>query len=280
MALADNYTDEDSILDIVGITVDKLPDGYMDRVLPKIDAQVDRYIRSTCKPTLKLEQFTGESLDVTIRPFVPIMNIQKLEINDTDITIDSLSYKKSGEVQLTQNSEVRYYNSSSNSQYPDNVVIKYQYAWLENTIITDSNLKDESSGSSVEIEILDASQFEDNDYIMIEGFDKNWEITKIISRNETTNTITCNLNVSHEAGSIISRVDYPDEVKTLATWIGAIFVSEYMIGNTYTFATSVTQAEYSTTFGVPYTHFRDVLKNAQQERDKLLDNIGQWAVFS
>jgi len=88
------------------------------------------------------------------------------------------------------------------------------------------------------------------------------------------------LNVSHEAGSIISRVDYPDEVKTLATWIGAIFVSEYMIGNTYTFATSVTQAEYSTTFGVPYTHFRDVLKNAQQERDKLLDNIGQWAVFS
>lgn len=62
-------------------------------------------------------------------------------------------------------------------------------------------------------------------------------------------------------------------VKQLTEVIAGLMIADYMIGNTYTFATSYTMPEMSVVKGVPYPHFAKAVEVLKAKRDFLLKQI-------
>ena len=61
----------------------------------------------------------------------------------------------------------------------------------------------------------------------------------------------------------------PAIVKNLCATIAAVAIANYMIGSTYTFATSYSMPDLSVTKGVPYPHFDRALSALTKQRDYL-----------
>jgi len=62
-------------------------------------------------------------------------------------------------------------------------------------------------------------------------------------------------------------------VRDLTAVLAAIRCASYMIGGTYTFATSYSIPDLSVTKGVPYPHFNTALEKLTKRRDWLVDQI-------
>lgn len=65
----------------------------------------------------------------------------------------------------------------------------------------------------------------------------------------------------------------PIIIKKLTAIIAAITTAEYMVGNTYTFATSYSIPELSVTKGVPYPHFEKLINQLTKQSEKMIANI-------
>jgi hypothetical protein len=106
------------------------------------------------------------------------------------------------------------------------------------------------------------------------------EWSQIKDVDKATNVITCDLQFDHEEGSLIIEGRVPLIIQKLTSVIGAIMAGVYMIGSTYTFATSYSIPDHSVTKGVPYPHFVKVLDELLKERDKLISQLPPIAVFA
>jgi hypothetical protein len=65
----------------------------------------------------------------------------------------------------------------------------------------------------------------------------------------------------------------PIIVKKLTAMIAAITAAEYMVGNTYTFATGYSIPELSVQKGVPYPHFEKLINQLTKQSEKMIANI-------
>jgi len=65
----------------------------------------------------------------------------------------------------------------------------------------------------------------------------------------------------------------PILIKQLTEVIAALMIAEYMIGNTYTFATSYSIPEMNVAKGVPYPHFSKAVDVLKAKRDFILTKI-------
>ena len=65
----------------------------------------------------------------------------------------------------------------------------------------------------------------------------------------------------------------PILIKQLTEVISALMIAEYMIGNTYTFATSYSIPEMNVAKGVPYPHFSKAVDVLKAKRDFILTKI-------
>jgi hypothetical protein len=65
----------------------------------------------------------------------------------------------------------------------------------------------------------------------------------------------------------------PEIIKKLTAVVAGLMVGSYMIGKTYTFATSYSIPEMSITKGVPYPHFEKVVNELAKQRDYLVERI-------
>src|SRR3989338_3091438 len=100
------------------------------------------------------------------------------------------------------------------------------------------------------------------------------QVTQINSLN--SNDLNCDLIYSHLSSSMVIKLQVPRVVELLAGAIAAIMSALYMIGQTYTFATSYQTPDYQVTKGVPYPHFQKNLDSWVGERDYLIKSLPKW----
>lgn len=269
------YTSADYIYDKIGITSTEIPSAQMDRILEEVDREVDRIIKTTCVPKKVIDIFTGDDKNIHVVGNIPLLNVEKLEIDATDISLSKLIFNPTGLVQLKNTAEQPYFYYNST---PHNCYLKYYYGWLEETTTQTDIATAVTAGTGAVISVDSSTGFAADDWIKIVGFDGNREVTKITS--VATGTITCDLILGHEVDSLITKLQVPGIVQTLAAVIGAIMGALKMIGSTYTFATSYAVPDHSVTKGVPYPHFNRNMEGWIKERDFIMSNLPSWPVFS
>lgn len=269
------YTTADHVYDKVGITVNEIDATQMTRILEQSDAEVDRIMNTTSVPRKTIEIQDGEQLNYTHLRKLPLLSILKLEINETEISLSNLRFYPEGKIQLLPTAEQTYFYRNNLLR---NVKIKFLWGWLEESLVNQETQSDATEGVDQTVSVEDGTKFTDGDYIKIAGFDGFEEVTKINSI--STNDLNCDLIYDHETGSTVIKLEVPKVVSILAGAIAAIMSALYMIGQTYTFATSYQTPDYQVTKGVPYPHFQKNLDSWVAERDYLIKSLPKWPAFS
>lgn len=274
-----NYTTADCVYDKVGVTSDQIGTDAMNRILAAADAEVERIIKTTCKPKEQLELYTGNNKNWMYTTRVPILNLTALKINDTDITLTNVSTEYTGQVVLLNTAESQYFFSNISRK---NIKLKYLWGWLEEpqdqvaTLTTADVVAGEDK--TVSVTAGTGTTYAVNDYVKIAGFDSYEEVAKITDI--STDDLTITLTLPHESGSQVVKMIVPPIVNQLACVIGAIMGATYMMGSTYTFATGYTIPDYSIQKGVPYPHFNRNMEVWVKERDFIMSKLPEWPVFA
>jgi len=271
------YASRDEIYDKVGVDSSVISTDIMDRILVDADAETDRIIQTTCVPKKKIEIFEGDNKNIHFVKKIPLLSVSKMEINSTAISISKIFYEQTGRIRILQGAEQLYFYT--NATGPD-CFLEYYYGWLQDTT-TQTEVKTTAiAGTSVVIEVDSADDFTALDWVRIEGFDGFRETTQVIAKDDTADTITCTILYNHEVDSLVTQLEVPPIVNQLASVIGAIMAALYMVGSTYTFATSYAVPDHQVTKGVPYPHFNRNMEAWVKERKFIMDQVPPWAIFS
>lgn len=269
------YTTTQLILDKIGVTTTEISETKLGEILLDAEAEVDRIIKTTCNPKNKIKILTGNNNNYLYIHDVPFLTVQEIMINDTEIDLEDVRFNQEGKILLLNTAaQTKFYTETE-----PNIAVKYIYGWLEEELITETASELEA-GSDVTITLSDVSDLDEGDYIKIIGTDGYSEWTKIKTIDTDTKEITVDLIYNHKAGSNLYLGNVPRIVQKLTAVIGGIMGAVFMMGDTYTFATSYSIPDYSVTKGVPYPHFVKVLDDLTKERDFLISQLPPWPVFS
>jgi len=269
------YATANDIYDKVGVTSTELPEAQINRIIANADAEVDRIIKTTCVPKKYTWMFDGDNNNLVYLKNIPLLTVNKLEIDDTTIDIDDITFNQAGQVRLKSTADKSFFYASTT---PNNCRIQYTYAWLEQTTVQSDSTVASVAGTDETLTVGDGSLFSENDWVLIEGFDGYQEAAMV--KSVDTNDLTLDLVVPHEIGSTVTKLQVPLIITQLANVIGAIMAALKMIGSTYTFATSYSVPDYQVTKGVPHPHFSANLQGWVKERDFLISQIAPWPSFS
>ncbi len=269
------YTTADYVYDKVGITSTEVDATKMARILEEADREVDRIIKTTCVPKQKIDIFEGNDKNLHFVDKIPLLTISKMEIDSTSIDIDDIYFEPTGIIKLKNTAGKIYFYESTTIP---NCMLKYTYGWLEDTTTTTETSAAVSAGSSIEIGVDSVTGFTEDDWVRIEGFDGYRETAQITAVGASS--ITCTIVYDHEIDSQVTLLQVPGIVSTLAAVIAAMMTALYMVGNTYTFATSYAVPDHQVTKGVPYPHFNRNMEAWTKERKFIMDKLPPWAVFA
>jgi hypothetical protein len=268
------YCTIDDILQKVGVTAEEIEPTHLKRIEEESENEVDRLIKTTCDPKTNIITRDGNNKNCLYLTQLPLMSVKKVNISDTEISTDKMRFNPSGAVRLLTNAEMNYFITD----IKPNISIKYIYGWLEELGQYETQEAVEKGDSWIELDSL--KDLEVNKWIRITGMDGYDEWTKIEDIDKDENKIKCNLIYPHEKGSLILRGEVPDLIRKLTSVIGAIMGALFMVGSTYTFATSYSIPDHSVTKGVPHPHFSKVLDDLTKERNYLLTQIPEFPVFA
>ncbi len=273
-----SYTTNAKVYPLIGVTSDAISTTIIDQFIIEAQSEVDQYLKSTCCPKTIIKKFSGNFLTAYVIKNIPLLNVKALQITDTTIDVDNIDFDITGRITLDTDADERYFVGSTSI---NNCKVKYEYGFLEEDVSVDADdLAAATTAGSNEITVTDASSWAIGSYVKIEGFDSHQEVVKITARNETTETITVTTYQSHEISSTIQLMRVPLIVQDLCAVLAAIKGSNYMIGSTYTFATSYSLPDYSVTKGVPYPHFRDNIANNVKRRQDIYKILAPFPVFA
>lgn len=269
------YATQAQVYSLIGVDNTAISESTINEYLNQADAEVERIIKTTCKPKIVIEKFTGKGTDTTILRNKPLLNVLDLKISDTSISTEYLEVKETGEVHLGDSAEYSIFSSLKND-----CKIMYTYGWLEEDSDVDQEYlsSDFEAGDDKSIDVTNSDNYVVGEYVKIEGTDGNYEIIKIKTSSE--NVITVDLTEDHEENSLLTKMKVPKIVSDLSAVLAAIKGSTYMIGNTYTFATSYSMPDYSVTKGVPYPHFNRNLEQNIAQRNYLIKQLTAFPVFA
>ena len=265
------YTTADHVYDKVGITGNEINPTQMARILEQADAEVDRIMNTTSNPKKTMEIQDGQQFNYTHIRKLPLLKVLNVEIDQTPISLSNLRFYPEGKIQLLPTAEQTYFYRNNLLR---NVKIKFIWGWLEESTTNQETQSDNIPGIGQTVSVEDGTKFAQGDWIRIVGLDGWEEVTQINSLN--SNDLNCDLIYSHLSSSMVIKLQVPRVVELLAGAIAAIMSALYMIGQTYTFATSYQTPDYQVTKGVPYPHFQKNLDSWVGERDYLIKSLPKW----
>jgi hypothetical protein len=268
------YCTKEDILQKIGVTEIEIDSNHLKSILEEAQKEVDRLLKTTCNPKTKIEIFDGNNKNIMYLRRLPLMSVKKLRISDEDISIEEIRFNEHGAVKLLNSAGKNYFISALSP----NISIQYVYGWLEEE--EERIIAESVESGTTQIELDDVKLLSVGDWVLIAGMDGYQEWTKIDAIDKDLKKITCDIVYPHEANSLVYKGAVPQIVRKLTGVIGGIMGSLYMIGSTYTFATSYSIPDHSVTKGVPYPHFSKNLDDLTKERDFLLKQIPEFPVFA
>lgn len=233
-----------------------------------IENNITNFYKVYTKPRTVIEVIDSDAKRIIQlnKPYcIQILNLKYAE-KDQDLEAWYINKYPDNSIELKRNiylSGVPFFG-----KYPLNIRIKYLSWFCEETEIVkeiSSNMEIEP-GNNVSISLNDVEDLEVNQYIMIEGTDRNREATKIT--NITGNDIVVNkLTQRHEVNSIITKLQIRRSLYNFILYETCLAVSLRAIGTTYTFNTSYSVEDVQATRGVPYPHFEKQVNKFTTLRD-------------
>ncbi len=139
------------------------------------------------------------------------------------------------------------------------------------TTITESSAAT-TAGTSVAIAVDDETSFSVDDWVVIEGADGNLEAAKITATAADEITVD-QLVQTHEADSVITKLQVEESLKQFILYDVSTNVSNYIVGNTSNLATSYNIEGVSATIGVAYTHWRESAERFSAKRDEFKSKV-------
>lgn len=262
---------------LVGVGTDKLTDSNVNTQIEDAEYMVDRLIKTQFGSRTYSEVFVrDDGSNVFMAKKTPIQRITKVRAGGTDVTPKFVVFdSRSGRIQLTKNAEKTDWHADEDRKN----FIEYKYGRLDETETETTVTANITPGNSKTITVGTNEGFSVNDYVRIVGtgtatYVGQDEVTTITGTGGKVSNITVsNLQYGKNNGARVVKMEVPRQVKRLVETEAAIRCANYMVGNTYTFATSYSIPEKSITKGVPYPHFEKVYNSLVSTREELLKHF-------
>lgn len=252
----------DEVREIAGVGSDITTDAVITSLIEEVEKKTNTYFNIYSTPTKVIEIVDGNN-KTQIRVNKPyIWKLLEFKTGDTDLDVSSCHINPLSGLITIDNTLTPYYLS----KYKNSVKIKYLSAFMEKTNTVTESSADVEAGTSVAIDVDDETGFSVDDWVLMEGMDGNREAAKITATASDSITVD-QLVQDHESGSVITKLSTHELLRQFVLLESAVSLGINSVGGSYTFATSYTMPEYSTTLGVPHPHFSKMLDDLLKQRD-------------
>jgi len=257
------YVSIESVRTACGVTTQFISDDDMEELLNYMEYSVEQYLNTRFLPYTTIEQYNGSDSERLVVKNNPILKIRKLNIDGTDIDIDEVRYdSQGGLVWLNSGAEKNSFISKSTER--NLVRIQYDYGLLEETTTQTTTSADEVEGDSVVVAVTDATGFEVDDYVLIEGMDSKREVCRI-SAEDGNNLTVDNLAVSHESESLFTKLMVPKVAERLMIVACSMAAVARVVGQSFDEITAYNIEGLQISKGEPYTQWREVTVQLKKE---------------
>jgi len=251
-----------------GIGSSEISDDDVSAIIQECEPQVERIYNTVFTPKEKIEIRDGNGTNRLILMRNPVMSVRELKIDgDTEDPANLHVYKGSGKIELSSESTATRFTAGSNK-----VVIKYVYGFLEDSSTSTTLSTASEAGSSVDLTVADETGFSEDDWVEIIGMDGHQESAQITGTDTGELTVD-KLIYTHEADSVITKLQVNEIFKKLMNYACAISMVARIIGQSYTDTVGYGLGELSIQKGEPYTQWRETATQLIKERDLLMEKI-------
>lgn len=253
---------------VSGLSVDIISDDDMDEFITDIEYQMEKFLNADFTPHIQIDSLDGNNKPTIFTNRAPLLTVRKLQINDADINIANIDFKKSGIIRLLNNA-----TKATFTRLRKSIFIKYVHGRVQWDKETETeSTSDIDIGTSVAIPVSSETGFTTGDWIEISSFDGNIEHSKITST--ATSSITVDeLVFDHESGAIIRLMQLDPTIKRLIkVWVGIATVTR-AVGQSFDDITGYTLGEFQVQKGEPFTQFRETIVRLESQAKDLMSKL-------
>lgn len=264
---------------ISGAPVNLLDDSAINSIITLVQAKTETLFGIKLTPTKKIEILEGEfKRRILVDEYFPL-TAYKVINGETEMDLGNVFVKEEeGFFEFYGDTISGGYgfpfSTTRFSGYDLDVKLKYLYGAMERdtTVSTDTTAV-ASSGTSVEIEVLNSDDFTVGEWAYIEDINRAKEVFKITNKEDSTHITAERLVNDYQTDAIVTRAKTYEIFKQFVLYESAIAVAVNAVGATYTIATGYTYPEYSVQKGVPWTHWQNNYQDNVKQRDALMPRI-------
>ena len=260
----------DEVRNKVGLTSSDVSNTITAQFISEAEFETEQLLKTKFTPKQEIELLdTPNSPEYVILNRTPVTRITNIQIGGTSGThvdpSDTVLDNVSGKLLLKKTAGKTKFSEDEQERN----TIEYYYAKMIETGTETKVSAETGTGDGTSFSVLSDVGFGSGDYIQIAGISGQKEITKCVGT--SASTLIADLSWSHSANARVTLMTVPYMAKELARVLAAMRCAMYMVGSTYTFATSYSFPEHTVTKGVPYPHFEKLLNTLAKERDRIIE---------
>lgn len=256
---------------LVGIGTTAINDADMTTFVENAEYESENHLKTKFGNNEYTQHITSlDGSNVARLSHTPVNRLIEVTIGGTEITPKYVKFDgKSGRVVITDDAEDTNWDDTEEK----NNFVKYDYGRLERTTVATTLSQNGTAGQTL-LHVGTGSGIHVNNYVMVVGTGTGGTIghSEILTVTGTAQNILTidKKQYDHRKGADVVKMEVPNLAKQLSECIAGLMAASYMVGNTYTFATSYTIPELGVTKGVPYPHFERMVMTLLKRRDMLL----------
>ena len=254
-----------------GIENDVISDADVTTLITEATKAVEKYLNSAVTPTDVIEHLDtdlGTGSTIIFTTYSPILSVKQVKVDTTTVSPKYVKVYRGGKLVLTSDAEETEWNDSD----PQANHIKYSYGLLkDSTTETTTTAEITSPTTDYSISVSSTAGLSVDDYIRIYGMDGYSEVTKITLIG--SGTITADVYLPHENGSIVNLQEIPTAIDRLIEIITSIMMIARMVGQSYTDIVGYGLEGFNVQKGEPYTQWREAYLELDKERQLLLKSV-------
>ena len=242
-----------------------ISDADVQTILDTAERNITNHFKVYATPRLVNEIINGDGKRTIELKFPYALQIRKLQYSDREQDLKAWFIRDMDNIiELKRNAYIQGYPFYGKVAL--NIRCKYLSWFYDRTNTVKETTGAITDGDNIQITLDDVTDLEVDDYVLIEGLDRNKEGAKITAINGNVITVD-RLVQDHEAESLVTKLEVRRSLYEYILWESAIYGARYAVGSTYTFNTSYTIEGVSTTVGIPYPHFEKQSNDFNKARD-------------
>ena len=263
------YIDVSSVRRTSGISESQVNDTDVESTITEIEKKVPRFFNTVFTPTERIDILDGDGTNRMLLDKNPLLSVRQLKIDGTTVDPADLEiHKDSGYIFLGNESDVGKFTEKRNKN-----VIKYVYGTMEYSSTSTTSSEAEIAGTSVSVAVASITDFSDEDWVEIYGMDGFREVAQISGTPAAGVIILDQLVQTHEAGSIVVKLEISEVFKELMNIIASISLVARVVGESAQDTVGYDLGELRVQKGEPYTQWRETVNQLIKQRDEIYSKI-------